>query len=97
MAAMEETGVQNNDEGPHKQKKPHSANSTAMDDVMVTMAYFKASEDSICGVKQKDTLSDPKLNWLQNNQEATRRKRSTRPFVTFSFEGNGHCGYALPC
>ena len=55
MATMEEMGVQNNDEvkGPCEQKKPCSANYTAMEDVMVTMAYFKASEDSICGAKQK--------------------------------------------
>ena len=53
MATMEETGVQNNNEGLHEQKKNHSANYTAMEDVMVTMAYFKASEDLICGAKQK--------------------------------------------
>ena len=53
MATMEEMGVQNNDEGPCEQKKRCSANYTAMKDVMVTMAYFKASEDSICGAKQK--------------------------------------------
>ena len=33
MATMEETGVQNNDEFPHEQKKPCSANYTAMEDV----------------------------------------------------------------
>ena len=53
MATMEEMGVQNNDEGPCEQKKLCSANYTAMEDVMVTMAYFKASEDSIRGAKQK--------------------------------------------
>ena len=53
MATMEEMGVQNNEEGPHEQKKPHSAKYTGMENVMVTMAYFKASEDSICGAKQK--------------------------------------------
>ena len=47
MATKEEMGVQNNDDGPHEQKKPHSAYYTAMEDVMVTMAYFKALEDSI--------------------------------------------------
>ena len=47
MATMEEMGVQNNDEGPHEQKKPHSANYTAMEDVMATMVYFKALEDLI--------------------------------------------------
>ena len=45
MATIEETGVQNNDEGPHEQKKPCNANYTAMEDVMVTMAHFKASEE----------------------------------------------------
>ena len=34
MATMEEMGVQNNDEGPCEQKKPHSANYTAMEDVV---------------------------------------------------------------
>ena len=33
MATMEEMGVQNNDEGPREQKKPRSANYTAMEDV----------------------------------------------------------------
>ena len=60
MVTMEETGVQNNDEGPHEQKKPCSANYTAMEDVMVTITYFKALEDSIFVVlNRKDTLSDP--------------------------------------
>ena len=35
MATMEETGVQNYKEGPHEQKKPHNANYTAMEDVIV--------------------------------------------------------------
>ena len=48
MATMEEMGVQNNDDGPHEQKKPHSTNYIAMEDVMVTMAYFKALEDFLC-------------------------------------------------
>ena len=66
MATMEETGVQNNDEGPHEQKKPHSANYTAMEDVMVTMAYFKASEDSICGAKRKGHTFRSKIEVAYN-------------------------------
>ena len=55
MATMEEMGMQNNDEGPHEQKKPCSANYTAMEDVMVTMAYFKALEDLILWCKTERT------------------------------------------
>ena len=61
MATMEEMGVQSNDEGPHEQKKPHTANYTAMEDVIVTIAYFKASEDLICGAKQKGHTFRPKI------------------------------------
>ena len=53
MATMKEMGMQSNNEGPHEQEKPCSANYTGMEDVMVTMAYFKASEDLICGAKQE--------------------------------------------
>ena len=55
MVTMEEMGVQNNDEGPHEQKKPHSTNYTAMEDVMVTMAYFKALEDLILWCQTEST------------------------------------------
>ena len=61
---MEEMGVQNNDEGPHEQKKPHSANYTTMEDVMVTMAYFKALEDLICGAKQKGHSFRSKIEFI---------------------------------
>ena len=97
MATMEEMGVQNNDEGPPEQKNPCSVNYTAMEDVMVTMAFFKALEDLIVVPNRKDTLSDPKLNWHTIQSRNNKKKRSTRPFATFSFGGNGHCGYALPC
>ena len=66
MATMEEMGVQNNDEGPHEQKKPRSANYTAMEDVMVTMAYFKALEDSICCAKQKGHTFRSKIELTHN-------------------------------
>ena len=61
MATMEEMGVQNSDEGPFEQKKPHSANYTAMEDVMVTTAHFKALKDSICGAKQKENTFRSKI------------------------------------
>ena len=63
MATMEETGVQKNDEGPQEQKKPCSANYTAMEDVMVTMAYFKAL---ICGAKQKGHTFRSKIELAYN-------------------------------
>ena len=66
MATMEEMGVQNNDEGPCEQKKPCSANYTAMEDVMVTMAYFKALENSICGAKQKGHTFRSKIELAYN-------------------------------
>ena len=66
MATMEEMGVQNNDEGPHEQKKPHSANYTAMEDLIITMAYFKASEDLICGAKQKGHTFRSKIELAYN-------------------------------
>ena len=56
MATMEEMGVQNNNESIHEQKKPHSANYNAMENVMVTIAYFKALEDLILVTNRKDTL-----------------------------------------
>ena len=65
---------------------------------MVTMVYFKASQDSICDAKhKKDTLSDPKfLNWHTIQSRSNKKKKEAQePFVTFSFEE--HCGYALPC
>ena len=66
MATMERMGVQSNDEGPHEQKKPHTANHTAMEDVMVTMAYFKTSEDLICGAKQKGHTFRSKIELTYN-------------------------------
>ena len=66
MATMEEMDVQNNDEGLCEQKKPFSANYTAMEDVMVTMAYFKALEDSICGAKQKGHTLRSKIELAYN-------------------------------
>ena len=66
MVTMEERGVWNNDEGPCEQKKPHSANYTAMEDVMVTLAYFKASEDLSCGVKQKGHTFRSKIELAYN-------------------------------
>ena len=66
MATMEEMGVQNNYEGPREQKKPHSANYTAMEDVMVTMAYFKSLEDLICGAKQKGCTFRSKIELAYN-------------------------------
>ena len=65
MATMEETGVQNN-EGPHEHKKTCSANYTAMEDVMVTVAYFKASEDLICVDKQKGHTFRSKIELAYN-------------------------------
>ena len=79
MATMEEMGVQNNDEGPHEQKKPCSANYTAMEDVMVTMAYFKALEDSSCGDKQKRHTfrSKIELDTIQSRSNKKKKKHKT--------------------
>ena len=80
---LEETGVQNNDEGPCEQKKPHSASYTAMEDVMVTMAYFKASEDLICGAKQKGHTFRSKIelayNTIKKQEEETEAQDLLRP------------------
>ena len=40
-------------ETPNGSKGQSTTNLTAMEDLMVTMAYFQASEDSIIGAKQK--------------------------------------------
>ena len=83
MATMEETGVQNNDEGPHEQKKPCSANYTAMEDLMVTMAYFKVLEASICGAKQKGHTFRSKIelayNPIKKQQEEKEAKDLLQP------------------
>ena len=42
--------------------KGQSMNFTAMEDLMLTMAYFQALEDSISGAKQKGTFSNPQEN-----------------------------------
>ena len=83
MAAMEEMGAQNNNEGACEQKKPHSANYTAMEDVMVTMAYFKASEDSICAAKQREHTFRSKIelayNTIKKQQEEKEAQDLLRP------------------
>ena len=81
MATMEETGVQNNDEGPHEQKIPHSANYTAMEDVMVTMAYFKASEDSICGAKQKGHTFRSKIELAYNTIKKQQEEKEAQDLL----------------
>ena len=81
MATMEETGVQNNDEGPHEQKKPCSANYTVMEDVMVTMAYFKASEDSICGAKQKGHTFRSKIELAYNTIKKQQEEKEAQDLL----------------
>ena len=78
VATMEEMGVQNNDEGPCEQKKPCSANYTAMEDVMVTMAYFKASEDSICGAKQKGHTFRSKIELAYNTIKKQQKEKEAQ-------------------
>ena len=80
MATMEEMGVQNNDEGPCEQKKPHSANYTAMDDVMVTMAHFNALEDSICGAKQKGNTFRSKIELATIQSRSNKKKKKHKTF-----------------
>ena len=81
MATMEEAGVQNNDEGPHEQKKPCSANYTAMEDVMVTMAYFKASEDLICGAKQKGHTFRSKIELAYNTIKKQQEEKEAQDLL----------------
>ena len=81
MASMEETGVQSDDEGPCEQKKPHSANYTAMEDVMVTMAYFKALEDSICGAKQKGHTFRSKIELAYNTIKKQQEEKEAQDLL----------------
>ena len=81
MASMEETGVQSDDEGPCDQKKPHSANYTAMEDVMVTMAYFKALEDSICGAKQKGHTFRSKIKLAYNTIKKQQEEKEAQDLL----------------
>ena len=84
MATMEEMGVQNNDEGPHEQKKPHSANYTAMEDVIITMAYFKASEDLICGAKQKGHTFRSKIELAYNTIKKQQAEKEAQDLLQSS-------------
>ena len=81
MATMEEMGVQNNDEGPHEQKKPHSPNYTAIEDVMVTMAYFKALEDLICGAKQKGHTFRSKIELAYNTIKKQQEEKEAQDLL----------------
>ena len=78
MATVEEMGVRSNDEGSHEQKKPHTANYTAMEDVKVTMAYFKASEDLICGAKQKGHTFRSKIELAYNTIKKQQEEREAQ-------------------
>ena len=65
---------------------------------MVTMAYFKASEDLICGAKQKEHTLRSKIELVYNTiKKQQEEKEAQGLFAIFSFEGNGHCSYAIPC
>ena len=75
MATMEEIGVQNNDEGPHEQKKPHSANYTAME------SYFKALEDLICGAKQKGHTFRSKTELAYNTIKKQQEEKETQDLL----------------
>ena len=81
MATMEEMGVQNKDEGPNEQKKPHSANYTTMEDVMVTMAYFQGLEDSICGPKPKGHTSRSKIELAYNTIKTQQEEKEAQDLL----------------
>ena len=81
MATMEEMGAQNNDEGPCEQKKPCSANYTAMEDVMATMDYFKALEDSVCGAKQKGHTFRSKIELGHNTIKKQQEEKEAQDFL----------------
>ena len=81
MATMEETGVQNTDEGPCEWKKPHSANYTAIEDVMVTMTYFKASEDLIYGAKQKGHTFRSKIELAYNTIKKQQEEKEAQDLL----------------
>ena len=74
-------GVQNNDEDPHEQKIPHSANNTATEDVMVTMANFKAFEDSICGAKQKGHTFRSKIELAYNTIKKQQEEKEAQDLL----------------
>ena len=92
IATMEEMGVQNNDEGPCEQRKPHSANYTAMEDVMVTMTSIKAC----CTIHKSCRLFDNNQCCKRQGRRRRRRrrriKRSSHEFLNSQEiqEGNGN-------
>ena len=85
MGTMEEMSVQNIDEDPCEQKKPCSANYTAMEDVMVTMVYFKTSEDSICGAKQKGHTYRSKVELAYNTIKKQQEEKEAQDLLQPSY------------
>ena len=66
---------------PCEQKKPQSSNYTAMEDVMMTMAYFKALEDLICGAKQKGHTFRSKIELSYNTIKKQQQEKETQDLL----------------
>ena len=52
-----------------------------MEDVMVTMAYFKAPEDSICGAKQKGHTFRSKIEQAYNTIKKQQEEKEAQDLL----------------